>query len=308
MEKNSVSYSNKLKKEILNKKNESSSQQEIIAELFGLFLSKNSFRSDGIYFKTEINYIARRVYENLKLIPNLFFQFSYSKHNKLGIHNVFIIKIEEKSNNINVYSKFINDLFYFKTYGITKMEDRTIASSIIRGYFLSCGYIKDPNKGYSIDFFVDTEDAATFLYLLLGNMGKRIFQTEKKNKNIVYIRNCEDILDIIVLLGGVTSFFEYEEVTINKEISSKINRNINYEIANETKKLKTSFMQIDMIKKIDEKIGLSTLSYPLQELARARLDNEDMSLEELGNILNITKSGIRGRFRRIKEIYENIGD
>ena len=56
-------------------------------------------------------------------------------------------------------------------------------------------------------------------------------------------------------------------------------------------------------KKIDEKIGLSTLSYPLQELARARLDNEDMSLEELGNILNITKSGIRGRFRRIKEIY-----
>ena len=99
MEKNSVSYSNKLKKEILNKKNENSSQQEIIAELFGLFLSKNSFRSDGIYFKTEINYIARRVYENLKLIPNLFFQFSYSKHNKLGMHNVFIIKIEEISSN-----------------------------------------------------------------------------------------------------------------------------------------------------------------------------------------------------------------
>ena len=308
MEKNSVSYSNKLKKEILSKKNENSSKKEIIAELFGLFLSKNSFRSDGIYFKTEINYIARRVYENLKLIPNIFFQFSYSKNNKLGMRNIFIIKIEEKSNNINVYSQFITDLFYCKTYCINKIKDRTIAYSIIRGYFLSCGYIKDPNKGYSMDFFIDTKDASDFLYLLFLNIDKRIFKAEKKNKNIVYIRNCEDILDIIVLLGGVSSFFDYQEVTINKEISSKINRNINYEIANETKKLKTSFMQIDMIKKIDEKIGLDTLSHPLKELARLRLDNEYMSLEELGNILNITKSGVRGRFRRIKEIYENIGD
>ena len=77
MEKNSVSYSNKLKKEILNKKNENSSQQEIIAELFGLFLSKNRFRSAAIYFKKEIKYIARRVYEHLTLIHNIFFQFRY---------------------------------------------------------------------------------------------------------------------------------------------------------------------------------------------------------------------------------------
>lgn len=306
MEKNSVSYSIKLKKEILNNKN--TNEYEIMSELFGLFLSKNSFTQEGIYFKTEINYIARRVYENLKLIPNLFFQFSYSKHNKLGVHNVYMIKIEKDKNDSLVYNNFIAKLFNFKTYDITKEEHKTISSGIIRGYFLSCGYIKDPLKGYSLDFFIDTEDAATFLYLLFSKMGKKVFQTEKKNKNIVYIRNCEDILDTIVLLGGVTCFFEYEEVTINKEISSKINRNINYELANETKKMKTSLEQVEMINKIDETIGIKTLSHALQETARVRLENEDMSLEELANLLNITKSGIRGRFRKLKEIYEDIGE
>ncbi|WP_068268730.1 DNA-binding protein WhiA [Caviibacter abscessus] len=306
MEKNNVSYSIKLKKEILNVKNKK--ENEVMSELLGLFLSKNSFTQDGIYFKTEINYIARRVFENLKMIPNLFFQFSYSRHNKLGTHNVYVIKIEKQKNNENIYNDFIAQLFNLKTYDVTKAENKEITSGIIRGYFLSCGYVKDPLKGYSLDFFIDTEDASTFLYLLFLNMGKKVFQTEKKNKNIVYIRNCEDILDTIILLGGVTCFFEYEEVTINKEISSKINRNINYELANETKKMKTSLEQVEMINKIDETIGIKTLSYALQETARVRLENEDMSLEELAGLLNITKSGIRGRFRKLKEIYEDIGE
>ena len=42
-------------------------------------------------------------------------------------------------------------------------------------------------------------------------------QIEKKEKKIVYLRNSEDILDIIFLTGAVNSFFAFEEVTINKE-------------------------------------------------------------------------------------------
>ena len=137
-------------------------------------------------------------------------------------------------------------------------------------------------------------------------MGKRVFQTEKKNKSLVYLRNSEDILDIIFLIGGLTSFFEFEEVTINKEIRNKINRNMNWEIANETKKLSAAEKQIRIINKIDEEIGLEELSDVLRETAVSRLENEEMSLQELADLMSISKSGIKNRFRRLEEIYKNL--
>jgi hypothetical protein len=137
-------------------------------------------------------------------------------------------------------------------------------------------------------------------------MGKRVFQTEKKNKSLVYLRNSEDILDIIFLIGGLTSFFEFEEVTINKEIRNKINRNMNWEIANETKKLSAAEKQIKIINKIDEEIGLEELSDVLRETAVSRLENEEMSLQELADLMSISKSGIKNRFRRLEEIYKNL--
>ena len=137
-------------------------------------------------------------------------------------------------------------------------------------------------------------------------MGKKVSHTDKKSKSLVYLRNSEDILDIIFLIGGVTSFFEFEEVTINKEIRNKINRNMNWEIANETKKLSTSEKQIKMIKYIDSEMGLAELSGILRETAEIRLENEEMSLQELADLLEVSKSGIRNRFRRIEEIYNSL--
>ena len=137
-------------------------------------------------------------------------------------------------------------------------------------------------------------------------MGKKVFQTDKKSKSLVYIRNSEDIMDIIYMIGGLNTFFDFEETTINKEIRNKINRNINWEIANETRKISTSEKQLKMIQKIDKEIGLNNLSDVLMETAKMRLENIDMSLQELADIMNISKSGIRNRFRRLEEIYNNL--
>ncbi len=81
---------------------------------------------------------------------------------------------------------------------------------------------------------------------------------------------------------------------------------MNWEIANETKKISTSEKQLRMIQKIEDEIGLNNLSAVLRDAAKARIENIDMSLQELGETMNISKSGIRNRFRRIEEIYNNL--
>ena len=60
------------------------------------------------------------------------------------------------------------------------VENEKQLAGIIRGFFLSCGYIKSPEKAYAMDFFVDTEDSATYLYYLFKQMGKKVFQQRKK--------------------------------------------------------------------------------------------------------------------------------
>ncbi|MDO5089843.1 MAG: DNA-binding protein WhiA [Leptotrichiaceae bacterium] len=297
-----MSFSAALKRELFNK--EIKEKTEIYAELFGIFISKNIITERGIYFSTENVSLAKRVYFNLKSVVKMDIYLKYSISNRLGTHKIYEVGIIVTEKNKKEYTELLKKLFLYKNFSNEKTEDEL--AGIIRGFFISCGYIKSPEKGYALDFFIDTEDSATFLYYLFKQMGKKVFQTDKKSKSLVYLRNSEDILDIIFLIGGITSFFEFEEVTINKEIRNKINRNMNWEIANEAKKLSTSEKQINMIKYIDREMGLSELSDILRETAETRLENEELSLQELADLMEVSKSGIRNRFRRLEEVYINL--
>ena len=153
---------------------------------------------------------------------------------------------------------------------------------------------------------MDNEESADKLYELLFSKNKKVFKTTKKSKILVYLRNSEDIMDILVLIDAIQHFFEYEETTIIKNLKNKTIREMNWEVANETKTLNTGNHQIKMINFIDDRVGLNSLSSALEEAARLRLNNPENSLQELADIINISKSGIRNRFRRIEEIYNSL--
>ena len=293
-----MSYSANVKSELFNVPNENNSEN--LAELLGIFMAKNSIKENEIRLSTENIALAKRVYSNMKKAAGLTIQLRYLTSKKLGIHKVYEVIIPFQKG----YIEFLKSIFEFKN--LESSKDENIFKGLIKGYFLSCGYIKSPEKGYALDFFIDTEDAATFLYYLFKKIGKRVFQADKKNKNLVYIRNSEDILDVLIIINAVSTFFKYEDTIINKEIRNKVNRNMNWEIANETRKISTSEKQLKMIEKIDEAAGLNNLSDVLQETARMRVENPDLSLQELADLMNISKSGIRNRFRRLTEYYEEL--
>ena len=293
-----MSYSANVKSELFNVPNENNNEN--LAELLGIFMAKNSIKENEIRLSTENIALAKRVYSNMKKAAGLAIQLKYLTSKKLGVHKVYEVIIPYQKG----YTEFLKSIFEFKN--LDSSKDENIFKGLIKGYFLSCGYIKSPEKGYALDFFIDTEDAATFLYYLFKKIGKRVFQADKKNKNLVYIRNSEDILDILIIINAVSTFFKYEDTIINKEIRNKVNRNLNWEIANETRKISTSEKQLKMIEKIDETAGLNTLSDVLQETARMRIENPDLSLQELADLMNISKSGIRNRFRRLTEYYDEL--
>lgn len=291
-----MTYTNIVKEEMLSK--EVKTIEDFYSILLGVFLSKNAITNEGIFYKTENYELAKYLIYNIKKFTQINIKISYKKSRRFKEHNEYILNIESKDKH---YSKFINNILKYKD--LTNAENE-IKKNIIIGFFIASAYIKNPSRGYSLDFFIDSEDAATFLYLFIKKIGNtKVSITQKNKKNIVYIRNNECILDILALVQAYDNFFKYQNVVLEKEIKNNIIRSMNYEIANETKKLNTINKTLDMIEYIDDNYGISNLSDSLYELCKFRIEYDDMSLQELADKMGLTKSGVRGRMKRLEKIY-----
>lgn len=293
-----MSYTYDVKLEILN--NDMITNIEKTAEISAVLLSKNAFLDNKIELRLENISLAKRIYKFLRETTMLKTEVKYSVSKRLGEHNVYIIGIPKQKG----YKNFIEQMNSYTIDAI--LEDEKILKGFIKGIFLSCGYIKDPKKEYALDFFMDNDETADKFYNILLQKNKKVFKTLKRNKPLVYLRNSEDIMDIMVLIGSIQSFFKYEEMTMIKDLKNKTIREMNWEVANETKTLNTGNNQIKMINYIEKTIGLNSLSGVLEEIAYIRLENPESSLQEIADIIGISKSGVRNRFRRIEDIYNNL--
>ena len=292
-----MSYSSNVKQEITQKIHVTN--LECLAEISSIFENKANLVKEGIEIKMENSILAKRLYSLIKATSSLQFGIKYSITKKFTEHRIYVITLYKQKG----LKEFLES---FKFSFLDIIQNDEIFRGYLRGFFLSCGYIKDPKKEYSLDFFVDNKELADKIYNILLSKKKKIFKTIKKNKILVYLRNSEDIMDILVSMNALKYFFEYEEITIIKNLKNKTIREMNWEVANETKTLNTGNYQIKMIKYIDEKLGLNTLTDVLKEAAMLRLNNPEDSLQSLADMINISKSGIRNRFRRIEEIYNNL--
>lgn len=293
-----MSYTHQVKKEILSKPVET--DREKVLEIYAFLKSKSSLCKDKIELRIESKEIAERVYDYLREQLKLKISIRYSTNRRFGEHQVYIISIPNQQG----YRAFLENMRELDSIVLGEVEEET--RGFLRGVFLSSGYIKDPSKEYALDFFVDSKEVAENLYNLLKKMEKRVFKTRKRNKYLVYLRNSEDIMDVMVFIGSLVEFFKYEEVIMMKELKNKTIREINWEVANETRSLDTGKKQIKMIDYISDTEGLSSLSPVLEEVAKLRIKNPEASLVELADIVGISKSGIRNRFRRIEQIYKEI--
>ena len=292
-----MSYSSNVKQEITQKI--PVTNLECLAEISSIFENKANLVKEGIEIKMENSILAKRLYSLIKTTSSLQFGIKYSITKKFTEHRIYTITLYKQKD----LKEFLES---FKFSFLDIIQNDEIFRGYLRGFFLSCGYIKDPKKEYSLDFFVDNKELADKIYNILLSKKKKIFKTIKKNKILVYLRNSEDIMDVLVSMNALKYFFEYEEITIIKNLKNKTIREMNWEVANETKTLNTGNYQIKMIKYIDEKLGLNTLTDVLKEAAMLRLNNPEDSLQNLADMINISKSGIRNRFRRIEEIYNNL--
>lgn len=291
-----------------------------IAELAALVRMNGTIQISGLKnvnlkFTTENAAIARRIFTLLKDIYETDIEVMVRRNKQLKKNNNYLVYI----NNKGISKKVLKDVgfitkennIFHPNYKIPKnlIKKRCCKRSYIRGAFLGGGSITNPEKTYHLEFVTGSEEHSNNLRDLINSFGLNSKIVLRKEYFVVYIKESEQIADLLNIIGAHQSLLKLEDIRILKNVRNNINRLVNCETANLGKTINASMRQIESIEKIRNSIGLSNLPDNLRQVAELRLEFKDSTLKELGSMLDppVSKSGVNHRLRKIEKIAEEIG-
>lgn len=181
------------------------------------------------------------------------------------------------------------------------------AKLFIRGAFISCGTMTDPNVSYHLELIIPDRELFLQLYEFLNKHDLCPKKSKRKNYNILYYKESANIEDFLTYIGAQKVSLQIMNIKILKDIRNNANRLANCDTANIDKTVNAAQMQIDAIKNLITGGKINKLSGELKHTAFLRLENENASLSELASMHTpvITKSGVNHRLSKIVEISKN---
>lgn len=276
-----MSFSSETKKE-LSSINTYSKENLLEAELIGYLMSANT-KTENEYteFLTENEFNIERIYKIL-----------------------FKLKIEYEPETKR--KTFIAKMKLPKIKNIEELEKEDEKKALIRGLFLGSGSINEPTKKYHLEILLHNQDTAQYIQNILKtyNIKTRILD----KTHTIYIKEGEEISKFLAFIGAQKAVLKFEEIRVMREIRNNVNRQVNCETANLNKTVSAAVIQTEAIKFLKKMKKYEDLPPNLIEIAELRLEYPEMSLKDLGNMLEnpIGKSGVNHRLKKIIEIAEDV--
>ena len=262
----------------------------------------------NISITIESNAVARRTFKLIKNIYGITPKITI-RNKKLGKGFTYILNITEKNKELLEDLSIIDNNKYLsipKEY-ITSDEDSLRA--YLRGIFLVSGSVNDPKTSrYHLEFILDTKEYSE--YVNTYDLNSKIIKREKNYT--VYIKEAEKISDFLRIIKAFSAVMYFEDIRIYRDHKNMTNRLNNCEQANIDKVFMTANKQIKDIEKLYELDMVDLLDDKLKQVIEYRMKYKESSLSELAEIISletgneISKSGLNHRFRKIRQIIEQI--
>lgn len=178
------------------------------------------------------------------------------------------------------------------------------AGAFLRGVFVSCGSITDPNKEYHLEIVLPVPSRTERLRKFIEEHGIAVKLTIRGKTPVLYVKESGVIEDFLTYIGAGNHALEIMRVKIEKDFRNRVNRSVNCDSANLDKTVAASEKSRRDIELIGEKIGFNSLKPELRETARLRLENPEASLSELCELFDppISRSGLNHRLKKLSQI------
>ena len=215
-------------------------------------------------------------------------------------------------------TKLLKDLYivgeekdgFFLLFGLDDnlIKNDCCKEAFIKGAFLGGGSCTLPElesysrTGYHLEIVFSNKITASDFCDLLCDFEILSKCVSRKESAVVYVKSKEVISDVLNVLSVSDCLSKLNEIVEFKDKTNNANRVNNCSVSNIDKSLTASANLVKAIEVISDTIGLQSLDKLLFEVAAARLADKNASMQELANRLNISKSCINHRIRKILDI------
>ena len=295
-----MSFASDVKNEIISFEKESCCE---FAFNYGLLLFGRSFSKESISLLTENDSVANA-------FANAAFCVS---ENKVNIQQSDAGKYKINIEDPVVTNKIFDTLGHNRNsvrrrVNFANMQNSCCFSAFVSGAFLACGTVTDPDKEYHLEFSVSTKGLQDDLVKIFDEFELTPKTTVRAGAYIVYIKNSNDIEEILTRMGATETAMQLMGAKMFKDIRNTVNRKVNFENANIARTIAAATKQYEAISFLVEKIGLEGLPEQLREIARLRLSDRELSSAEISKLLSesISVSGVNHRFQKLIKLAQEL--
>jgi len=295
-----LSFCGDIKKELAEMKTRQCCKDALV---YGYALFGRSFNAKRICLQTESEAVA---YSYGNLLSGVYgVEVSVTRGG--GKRPTYIAEVKSEADKLRILASVDFGIYDGSIYRDNFYRECCV-QSFVRGAFLACGHLSDPDKDYRADFYIkDKRLAEEFSEILLEHMIES-HTSKRGNTYSVYIKKNEMIVNLLAFMGAGGLSLQYLEASVVKSLSNKINRNNNCDSGNIGRTVEASLKQRKAIEFLKEHGRLDTLDGKLIYVAKLRMKYPDASLKELTSKSTepITVSGLNHRLKKLIELYEEL--
>ncbi|MDA8212267.1 MAG: DNA-binding protein WhiA [Clostridia bacterium] len=260
---------------------------------------------------TENAAVARKIFTMLKNLFNIHTEVLMRKGIRLKKHNSYLVRVAGPGK-VQTILKAIGvlDLEGDLAEGIYDefLAKECCRRAYLRGVFLGGGSVSDPEGDYHLEIITNDAKHAEAICRLIRRYKLPAKVGSRKNWQVVYLKGSEAIVALLNIIGAHSALLNFENVRIVKDMRNQVNRLVNCETANLNKTVNAAVRQLESIRFVANTLGMDKLPAGLREVAEARLRYPEVSLKELGELMDppVGKSGVNHRIRKLEKLAEKL--
>ena len=192
------------------------------------------------------------------------------------------------------------------------LPDEEAELAYIKGAFLGGGSCTLPTEGkgtgYHLEIVFPDKKTANDFCGLIAEQELIAHVVERGGSAVAYIKSKELISDFLSVIGAESSLKKFASFLEKRDESNRSNRAANCFSGNADKTATAAVKQVLAIRAFKKTKDFKSLSSELKELAELRLENPTLSLQELADKLQVSKSCLNHRMRRLLLLAEKTTD
>lgn len=184
----------------------------------------------------------------------------------------------------------------------------------LKGLYLAGGSVyapepsegKEKKQGYHFELRLSDEEFASSVMELMSDLRINTKMSDRNGVKLLYVKDKDEIVRIICLLELSDCASKMQSIIDERETANLLNRTVICETANMDKTFAASSRLMIAIARLKDHDMYDSLPANLKATADARARYSEASMQELADILNIGKSCLHHRLKKIETLADEL--